>query len=893
MLSDKGPRDGVRVSGQYHDEMTRKHLEAQVRTYESQMNVDRERVRQAQQAMVVAEASPAGLASLIVTPISLAVGIRGYLEGDKARRELSEKKREIRQQRAEFSRKLAEQRKQQELNKQVKLQIPTLKVETLTSDVPLPSNLRRGLLGGAAAGLVAAGAKLGQTFSGGKPEELSKYRDQLSDAERRFAETSQALETARAQLDRFQDRLNADSEAEKSLREDLSRNAFTSAKEIERLQEKIDAIEREKDSLLTEKDRIVSEAQTASRQLQQQQQSQPSVPVNKGKDLVSDNAKTLLAGTTGLAAALGVLGFNTKREATLEKERLENKYEADMTAARDELETEREAAKQKMQEQESVAEKLRSDMQATERRAQQLQDNLSVQQNRAKGLEQTIDLLRESEKRNKDSITQLETARAEAEAKGKELRQEIQALNFALAEAQEAITTGNENAKKAAEEAANKEKDLERDIRDLRKEVVAMTETNSATMTELQGKKKELSDMVKDLNTIRADAESAEIASKKAIEAEKARVADLTQQGAKLQSELKKWQEDYATLKKLNEDTAKAHANSVAQYEQQIKALKAEIGEAQNTLTATVKALEDAQKDLQGTKTQLGSAQQSLSERDSELEAARKDIASARAGLQASEKELSEEKTAAAKLTEELDALRESLEASSKANTDLTSKYEKQVEELNSVILKNKQAMESIQKDLDETKQKRHELKKEKSALESELEGLRSKNHEEVKRVQGAYEDLSKDLELAKASEDRLKDANKRLQELEEALEREKGTTSEARAQAAKDLEQRISEVQEEHAKEMEVLRKTLASTPKPSGDAGKAPVKAADLKTGDQVPTTEEKPSSDGLTETRTTASSAQVSSDSPPATSDPKSDKPQLLQKPTLKRPPSRPNA
>eukprot|EP00466_Bigelowiella_natans_P018730 jgi/Bigna1/83381/fgenesh1_pg.107_\ len=563
-----------------HQDYNTRRLEAKIKAIEAEKEVLVRSTQRAQQIGQLADAGPLQLASLIATPISIAVGVRGYLESTKARRELAEKKRELRQQAAEYSLKLAEQRREFQ-NQKPQLKIPSVSVSSidktlLEPDIPLPPLARRGILAAAAAGLFTGGAKLGQIFADGKPEELAKFREKASQAEKRVIETNNRLNEAKQELESYQRRLEVESnqareelsqykrrlkdesDTQKSLLEDFNQKSLTSAKEIERLQEQYDAVQREKDSVLQENKMMVAQSQQLSSSSSSSDRSISDRDVSSnGLSFEDGKVKTLLAGSTGLAAAFGILGFNTKKEATKEREMLESRYETDIGKAKTQLEKERQEAARKLTEQDDIAKGLQQEVKTAEKRAEQLQDTINVQQNRAKELQRTIDLLRDSEKRNKESINMLETARNEAEAKGVELRQEIVALNSALEEAQSAIKSGNEAAAEAATKAANSIKNLETDVLALKKEVKDLTETNTASAQEIEAKKTELSQKEKELSSLRNDMSQAKAAADKAIADEKARVAELTEQGKKLQSGLEQWQKEYEALKKSSEETSK------------------------------------------------------------------------------------------------------------------------------------------------------------------------------------------------------------------------------------------------------------------------------------------------------------------------------------------------
>eukprot|EP00954_Amorphochlora_amoebiformis_P000034 2162-Amorphochlora_amoeboformis.AAC.1 len=146
------------------------------------------------------------LVQLVTTPIALAVGARGYLEARTARKELSEKKKELRKQAAEFSRKLAEQRQSLEFADR---QGTAKKVLAAAGNLP-DAVPRRILFPAAAAGILATGVKLGTVISGTQENELGKLRKRLSEtqAQTKEALTGQAaakvaLDDARKETERF------------------------------------------------------------------------------------------------------------------------------------------------------------------------------------------------------------------------------------------------------------------------------------------------------------------------------------------------------------------------------------------------------------------------------------------------------------------------------------------------------------------------------------------------------------------------------------------------------------------------------------------------------------------------------------------------------------------
>jgi len=801
----------TRVHARSDDELV-KELQANIAQREAEMKKLRADASRSKQG----SGGPLQLASLVVTPVSIAVGLRGYLEANKARRELAQKKNEIRAQQAEYSQRLAEARRELEAQKVRKVKIPVPELSESSGPVS-----RRVLFPVAAAGVLAIGTRLGQITAGGKPEEIAKLESKRIAAEKAKAEQDAILASSRAELQKAKERAESLARQESKLREDLSQTKLFSAKEIENLQEKIDEMER------TPPKTVVVETTAES------------MPADPGLSLQDARVKTLLAASTGSALALGVLGFNTKQEAAQEKERLETRYETDMSKARDELELTRETAAQKEAEQEKVASDLRDQVAGQTKKASELRSTLEVQQNRARELQKTIDLLRDSEKRTKEGLANMEKARDSAEARGEDLRAEVQALNHALAEAQGAIKDEQTKSAKAADQAAARERELEAMISTLRSEISDWTAKDAASQSELEQKKTLLEQTEAELVTVKAEKAKAEAEAAEVIKAEQKRVSELTARSEDLVAELTKWQTDYAALKKNSEQ-------NTAELEERITSLQTELSDAANNLEGTRNELGETQSALEETRKLLGDKENVLGGTREELEAKILELKQTESKLHDVEEELSKERGETAGLAKKVSELRVSLES----QEELTAGYNEQLQTLTDVLEKTKSSLNQVEEEANEQvkaskmesdalrstvsllEREREELKEasevvqaEKSKIEAELESLRTESGANIQRLQGAYDDLTKDLAAAEVSGDRLKAAKAQLKELEKEL---KETVEQKKAAEA--LEARLAEAETKHAQELEDLRNSL-STRNEQEAAGEAQIQLEKVK--------------------------------------------------------------
>jgi len=811
-------------------------LKDQLKTLEvhQKKRVQRAEERVIREKALIASAegpSTLNLIQLFTTPLALAVGARGYLESTKAKRELAQKKQEFRRQTALYTQKLAQQRRAlDEIQPKKGGVMSTL---SKASDIPVT---RKAALGFAAAGIAATGVKVGLTVAGSQTEELARQRERTKQAELEQQAEVAKLAATQEKLSKLENRLNSAMMDENDLRDQLSKNKLFSAKEIERLQEKLDAEQNELQNVQNQAKGAVDAALLEAKE--SMERSAANAAPEGGISFGDPRVKIALAGTSGLAAALGVLTVNTKNEASREIEDLETKFKSDLSTVKGELEFEREESAKITGELKEESSQLRNRLNLQAKREEELQETIQKQEQRAGELTRLIGQLRESESSLSSSLESLTAAKNEAERKAVGLRFEIDELNDSLKQSKETLEQQTQASEMAAVEAAAKVSKLESEINDLKSAVTTLEEKdafaralNEERLIVIEAKEKELS-------ALRAAMDQASREASEALEAEKERVDNLNTERNELEAQLNKWQQAHEELQKAAQDSEKKYTEDVRNFEDRLATLQGSLDDTKKNLQTATEELESyrelaASREMEITQKNedINSLQAKLNERTADLELTE-------TKLKATSKELETERSAALNLSKELERLQISFEESSRMNEQLSVQYQKEVQTLNEAIDHAKAALEKVtteaaaqyeasrleRESLEATvaalEAQRKDLERRASTLTSENEVLsreltetRQVAQADVERLTAAYDDLTHDLEVASASEERLRVVNAKLKDVENELKDAKSAVKaadEGSTAMAKELEVRIAAVQAGFEAEKERIRTEL-----------------------------------------------------------------------------------